>query len=80
MPGGGVTEENLANIVTTTGVREIHLSARSGVTSGMTFRNEGCPMGAYSAGREYAWREASAQKVRLARGALTNALNGGLAS
>ena len=74
MPGGGVTENNIADIVRATGVREIHLSARSGVQSGMTFRNETCSMGNFSAGHEYEWREASAEKVRLARQALAGAL------
>ncbi len=77
MPGGGVTEKNLADIVRATGVREIHLSARSGVQSGMTFRNETCSMGAFTTGREYDWREASAGKVRLAKQALTDALGRG---
>lgn len=74
MPGGGVTEKNLADVVRATGVREIHLSARSGVQSGMIFRNETCSMGAFSTGREYDWREASEGKVRLAKQALTDAL------
>lgn len=75
MPGGGVTEKNLADIVRATGVREVHLSARSGVTSGMTYRNVSCSMGTFSTGREYEWREASAEKVRLAKQSLTDALS-----
>ena len=77
MPGGGVTEKNLADIVRATGVREIHLSARTGVKSMMTHRNETCSMGTFTAGREYEWREASAGKVRLARQALTDVLGRG---
>lgn len=76
MPGGGVTEKNLADIVRATGVREIHLSARSGVKSGMTHRNETCSMGSFSTGREYEWREASAEKVRLAKQALMEGRSG----
>lgn len=73
MPGGGVTPENLAEIVCATGVREIHLSARQAVQSGMQHRNEHCSMGSYSKDREYEWREASAEKIRRAKTALTNA-------
>jgi copper homeostasis protein len=76
MPGGGVTEANLGEIVRATGVREIHLSARAEVRSGMTFRNERCGMGTFSNGREYQWREASEAKVRAAKQALTAALAG----
>jgi copper homeostasis protein len=76
MPGGGVTEKNLADIVRATGVREIHLSARSGVKSGMVYRNETCSMGSFSTGREYEWREASAEKVRLAKQALAEGRRG----
>ena len=74
MPGGGVTPENLAEIVSATGVHEIHLSARQSVLSGMRYRNENCSMGSYSKNHEYEWREASAEKIRLAKSALTNGL------
>ena len=70
MPGGGVTAGNLSEIVTSTGVREIHLSARSPVNGGMIYRNEGCFMGAFSKADEYTWREASEDLIRQARTAL----------
>lgn len=76
MPGGGVTEANLGDLVRATGVREVHLSARGEIQSGMTFRNERCGMGTFSNGREYQWREASEAKVRVAKLALTEALAG----
>ena len=76
MPGGGVTEANLGEVVRATGVREVHLSARGEVRSRMKFRNEGCSMGTFSNGREYQWREASEAKVRAAKSALTAALAG----
>jgi copper homeostasis protein len=72
MPGGGVTVTNLADLVRATGVREIHLSARRAVQSGMLYRNAPCSMGAYSKDNEYEWREACADKVRLAKQALTS--------
>lgn len=74
MPGGGVTEDNIARIVRTTGVCEMHLSARHRVQGGMTFFNRNCSMGVYSKSDEYAWREASAEKIRLAKQALTEAV------
>jgi copper homeostasis protein len=74
MPGGGVTEQNLEGIVRATGVQEIHLSARDTVRGGMTYFNPGCYMGNYSKEDEYSWRETSAEKVRLAKIALTAAL------
>ena len=72
MPGGGVTHENLAEIVRATGVREVHLSARQAVRSSMLHRNENCGMGVYSQAHEYEWRETSAEYVRLARQALNS--------
>lgn len=74
MPGGGVTEENIPEIVHATGVREIHLSARHPVRGGMRFFNNDCCMGAYSQANEYEWREASAEKIRIAKQALAEAV------
>ena len=74
MPGGGVTELNLEQIVRATGVREIHLSARHGILSRMLHRNETCSMGAFSKDHEYEWREASAEKIRQVKRALASAL------
>lgn len=45
MAGGGVNAENARQIVATSGVREIHLSARSPIPSAMRFRNERIYMG-----------------------------------
>lgn len=70
MPGGGVTPQNLAEIVESTGVREIHLSARHPVTGAMIYRNESCFMGTYSKADEYTWREASEDLIREARAAM----------
>lgn len=73
MPGGGVTETNVPEIIHATGVREIHLSARHPVRGGMTFFNNDCSMGSYSQANEYEWREASVEKIRIAKQALTEA-------
>lgn len=74
MPGGGVTEDNLAEIVRATGVREIHLSARRPVRGGMTFFNPSCFMGVHSKPNEYEWREAGEEKIRRAKEQLARAI------
>lgn len=45
MPGGGINEGNVRQIVQQSGVREVHLSARSTVESEMSYRNEQVHMG-----------------------------------
>jgi hypothetical protein len=42
----------------------------------MQFRNPHCSMGAFSTDHEYEWREASAEKIRLAKSALAAHLAG----
>jgi copper homeostasis protein len=76
MPGGGVTEDNLAEIVRKTGVREIHTSARGPVRGGMTWFNRDCFMGAFSKDDEYAWRESDPVKVAACKAALVAAAGG----
>ena len=71
MPGGGVTEHNLEEILQVTGASEIHLSARHNVRGGMTYFNKNCFMGNHSQADEYGWRETSPHSVRLAKTALT---------
>ena len=39
MPGGGVNERNVGKVVSQSGAREVHLSARSSVESRMNHRN-----------------------------------------
>jgi copper homeostasis protein len=63
MPGGGVTPQNVLEIVTATGVGEIHLSARSMRESGMLHRNPRCSMGADGA-EEYQWKTTDEAVVR----------------
>ena len=53
MPGGGVREENIRRVIDTTGAREIHFSARSNVSSSMTYRNPRVAMGSSATEREY---------------------------
>ena len=76
MPGGGVTDDNLGEIVLATGVTEIHLSARHPVRGGMSHVNPHCAMGTYSQADEYTWRVASEEKIRLAKSRLVEAVKG----
>jgi copper homeostasis protein len=64
MPGGGVTPENLAGILDSTGAREVHLSARQPLASAMLFRNPDCFMGAFTRADEYTRRVTAAADVR----------------
>ena len=45
MPGGGINENNLRQILMETKVKEFHGSARSPQESKMKFKNEKCRMG-----------------------------------
>lgn len=76
MPGGGISPENLAEVLQATGAREAHLSARRGVTSGMKHRNPDCHMGDFTRGDEYAWRVASAASIRRCRDIIDRHLAG----
>jgi copper homeostasis protein len=52
MPGSGINENNVADLIRYTGVKEIHLSARSRVQSKMTYINDHIIMGDKN-GNEY---------------------------
>jgi copper homeostasis protein len=64
MPGGGITEHNVSELITRTGVKEVHASLRSPVKSRMTYRNETTSMGK-SGAKEYEWMETDAERVRM---------------
>ncbi len=64
MPGCGVTAQNIRNIVTTTGVRDIHFAARRRVPSEMEFRNPHVSMAAGPAAGEYELDVTEANLVR----------------
>lgn len=53
MPGSGINEENIKNIISYTGVREIHLSAKKRVESIMEYRNSKINMGISTIVSEY---------------------------
>ncbi len=64
MPGGGITEYNIALLATTTGAREYHLSARRQAESLMTFRRKGIFLGDSRLQSEYSVRIADAERIR----------------
>lgn len=45
MPGGGIHERNIQKVVQQSGVKEVHLSARTAVASAMTYQNTRVYMG-----------------------------------
>ncbi|RZM19254.1 MAG: copper homeostasis protein CutC [Pedobacter sp.] len=62
MPGAGVTESNIAELIQLTGATEFHASARGAVQSNMNFRNQKLSMG--SEADEFSYDLSSADKVK----------------
>lgn len=63
VPGGGITERNLERILTGTGVKEFHCSARTSKSSLMQYRNSSITMGATYGASEYSTKIADTQRV-----------------
>lgn len=63
MPGSGIGEHNVLELIRSTGADEIHASLRSPVHSRMAFRNDGPSMGKDSTG-DYSRLETDPEKVR----------------
>ena len=63
MPGSGVDEHNVEDLVRFTGVREVHSSARSRQQSLMQFKNDHIIMGD-NYGNEYAFYQTNVDRVR----------------
>ncbi len=66
-PGGGITERNLAKIVSRSGAQECHSSARVAVPSRMTYRRSGVTMGGALRTPEFGLSVADAGRVRALR-------------
>ena len=64
MPGGGITPRNIQKIVTSTGVSEVHLSARSTIESRMHYRNSRVYMGGTLRPPEFSWKTTDENVVR----------------
>ena len=61
---GGVDESNAAEVVASTGAKELHFTAFEEVASEMEYRNEAVAMGSDDAPSEYLRRVTTAEKVR----------------
>lgn len=63
MPGSGITEINVADLITFTGANEIHASAQKSVSSNMQYQNDHIIMG-NNYGDEYAFDETNTERVK----------------
>ena len=63
LSGGGITTRNVKKIVALTGAREIHMSCRRSVDSGMTHRNSRVSMGGTLGPPEYGGKVADAAGI-----------------
>jgi len=66
MPGGGIKEHNLAEVIRTTGAQEIHMNLTRETAGNMQFRREGVRMGNPGAD-EYSFVVTDAERVSRAR-------------
>jgi copper homeostasis protein len=64
MPGGGISEENIASIAQTTRAAEFHMSARRKTDSSMIYRKPEVTMGSMPGYDEYSVRIADEQKIK----------------
>jgi copper homeostasis protein len=62
MPGGGISESNVAHLVHYTGATEVHSSARVKRTSNMSYQSKHIMVGTLA--NEYHWDETSAERVK----------------
>jgi copper homeostasis protein len=63
MPGSGIDEHNVTDLVHFTGVGEIHSSARKNIKSRMKFENDHIIMGS-NAGVEYSFDQSDTERVK----------------
>ena len=64
MPGGGITERNVARVAAGAGAREIHVAAGSSVSSRMTYRNPNAFMGGELRPPEFSHSLTDANRVK----------------
>ena len=70
MPGGGVNENNVSEIISGCGVKEIHASARERKESRMKFRNQKTKMSDSKNMPEYELMITSAARIRAIKEAI----------
>ena len=61
MPGGGINESNISDLLKTTNAQEFHSSLRSATPSQMEFKNEKIAMGSYA--KEFIIENTDVEKV-----------------
>lgn len=64
MPGGGISEQNVADLVRFTNVQEVHASARSYRNSAMQYHNTHIVMGGHAGINEYKIDETDTSRVK----------------
>ncbi|MDA0745495.1 MAG: copper homeostasis protein CutC [bacterium] len=64
MPGGGIHERNVGKVVRSTGVKEVHVSARGTVESRMEYRNPNAFMGGELRPPEFTYKTTDADRIR----------------
>jgi len=64
LPGGGITEDNVAALVRATGVTEVHLTGAVTRQSGMTFRAPTVEIGSAAPRSEYEWNVTDAAVIQ----------------
>ena len=74
MPGSGVNEQTVEEIVSKTGAQEIHFSAATSYESAMQFRNQQIAGMGSDAGAEFKLRTVDPERVRRIRGMAEKAM------
>jgi copper homeostasis protein len=64
LPGGGITEDNVAALVRATAVTEVHLTGAVAHQSGMTYRAMEVTIGNAAPRSEYEWSVTDAERIR----------------
>lgn len=65
MPGGGIGEKNILEVLRCTGATELHMSAKVFLQSGMEYRKESVSMGGSAFENEYRTIESSVERISL---------------
>jgi copper homeostasis protein len=64
MPGGGINNENIERVATTTGASEFHMTGRKKIESGMLFRRDDIKMGGIQGFSEYSSKVADPDLIK----------------
>jgi copper homeostasis protein len=75
MPGGGITERNIARLIRETGAQEFHLSGRKKIPSAMQYHNHRVTMGGALHLPEYEYAIADAHRINQVAAAAAAAYN-----